>query len=149
MRRKPRVLFLCTHNSARSQMAEAFLRHAAGEHFEAHSAGLEATEIHPMTLQVMREVGIDLVAEGRRSKSLIDEYLTPRVHIGYLITVCQKAEKQCPTYPGVGLREYWEIEDPAAAEGGEQERLDAFRAARDEIASRVADFIEREVRDSA
>ena len=129
MKRKPRVLFLCTHNSARSQMAEAFLRRYGDEHFDAHSAGLEPTQIHPLTLHVMQEVGINLEIEGHRSKSLIDEYFTPKLHLGYLITVCRKAEANCPTLPGVSLREYWEIEDPAAFEGTEAERQDRFRRA--------------------
>ncbi len=144
MERRPRVMFLCTHNSARSQMAEAFLRHYAGDIFEAHSAGLEATQVHPLTQTAMAEIGIDLAAEGHRSKSLIDEYLRPQVHLGYLITVCRKAEDRCPTYPGVGLREYWEIEDPATFEGPDDAKLDRFRAARDEIEARVKEFVARE-----
>lgn len=144
MKRKPRVLFLCTHNSARSQMAEAFLRRYGDEHFEAHSAGLEPTQIHSLTLQVMEEVGIDLQADGHQAKGLIDQYLTPQVHLGYLITVCQKAEENCPTYPGISLREYWEIKDPATFDGPEDEALERFRTARDEIEARVKAFIARE-----
>lgn len=105
MSNKPRALFLCTHNSARSQMAEAFLRKYGSDRFEAHSAGLEPAEIHPMTLQVMSEVGIDLLGNGQRSKGL-DEYLM-KVHVGYLITVCANAEAQCPIFPGVSVREDW------------------------------------------
>ncbi len=144
MVKRPRVLFLCTHNSARSQMAEAFLRRYAGEHFEAHSAGLEPTEIHPLTRRVMEEVGIDLQSEGHRSKGLIEEYLDKQVHVGYLITVCSNAEEKCPIYPGVGVREYWGFEDPAAFEGTEGERLARFRETRDLIDSRVKTFVEAE-----
>ncbi len=144
MKKRPKVLFLCTHNSARSQMAEAFLRHYGGEFFEAHSAGLNPRAIHPYTYQVMQEVGIDLAAEGHRSKELIEEYFKPKVHIGYLITVCQRAEAECPSYPGVSVRYYWEIEDPAAATGSEEEKLARFRAVRDEIAGRVKAFIAAE-----
>lgn len=132
-RKKPRVLFLCTGNSARSQMAEAFLRKHGGDRFEAHSAGLEPKEIHPYTYQVMAEVGIDL--SSHRPKGL-DEYLM-KMHIGYLITVCQNAEEKCPIYPGPVVREYWGFEDPAAFEGSEEEKLAKFRQVRDQIEARV------------
>jgi arsenate reductase len=139
------VLFLCTQNSARSQMAEAFLRKYGAAHFEAHSAGLEPAQIHPLTLRVMREIGIDLEAEGHRSKSLFDEYFQPQVHVGYLITVCSNAEAKCPIYPGVSVREYWGFEDPAAFAGSEAERLAKFREIRDAIAARVRAFIAQEI----
>ncbi len=142
MNKVARVLFLCTHNSARSQMAEAFLRKHGSEHFEAHSAGLEPTDIHPMTLQVMQEIGIDLLSEGHRSKGL-DEYLM-KVHVGYLITVCANAEAKCPIFPGVSVREHWGLDDPAAAEGTEAERLAKFRVVRDQIEELVRAFIVRE-----
>ncbi|MFP4345282.1 MAG: arsenate reductase ArsC [Anaerolineales bacterium] len=145
MAKRPRVLFLCTHNSARSQMAEAFLRKYGDEHFEAHSAGLEPAEIHPLTRRVMEEAGIDLQAEGYRSKGLIEEYLDKQVHVGYLITVCSNAEEKCPIYPGVGVREYWGFEDPAAFEGSEEERLARFRETRDLIEARVKAFVEAEM----
>lgn len=137
MDRKPRVLFLCTHNAARSQMAEAFLREYAGDRFDVHSAGLEPTEIHPLARQVMAEKGIDL--EGQRSKSLFEYYM--KVHIGYLITVCSNAEAKCPIMPMVGSRLYWPIDDPAAFEGTEEERLATFREARDEIERRIKDWL--------
>ncbi len=144
MAKRPKVLFVCTHNSARSQMAEAFLRRYGADFFEAHSAGLHPGEIHPYTYQVMREVGIDLAAEGHRSKGLIEEYFIRQVHVGYLITVCQRAEAECPTYPGVSVRQYWEIEDPVAFQGSEEEKLARFRAVRDEIEARVKAFIAAE-----
>ncbi len=142
MQRKPRVLFLCTQNSARSQMAETFLRQYGGDVFEAHSAGLEPSVINPLTLQVMREIGYDLEGAGQRSKSL-DEYMF-KVHVGYLITVCANAEARCPTFPGVGVREYWGFEDPAALEGTLEEKLAKFREIRDQIEARVRAFIARE-----
>lgn len=142
MSKKPRVLFLCTHNSARSQMAEAFLRKYGSDDFEALSAGLEPATIHPMTLDVMHEVGFDLLSDGHRSKGL-DEYFM-KVHIGYLITVCANAEAKCPIFPGVSVREYWGLDDPAAAEGTEEERLAKFREIRDEMEDRVRAFIARE-----
>ncbi|MBN1261308.1 MAG: arsenate reductase ArsC [Anaerolineae bacterium] len=141
MERKPRVLFLCTHNSARSQMAEAFLRVYGGDCFEACSAGLEPAQINPFTLRVMKEVGIDLEAEGHYSKGLITEFFDKQVHIGYLITVCSNAEAKCPIYPGVSVREYWGFEDPAAFEGDEEETLEKFREIRDLIEARVKVFI--------
>jgi arsenate reductase len=133
------VLFLCTGNTARSQMAEAFLRRYGGERFEAASAGLEPSEINPMTRQVMEEVGYDL--EGQWSKS-VDEYLGKK-HFGYLVTVCAEAEKQCPkAFPGVGQRVHWPFDDPAAHEGTEEERLETFRRVRDEIEAKVKAWIE-------
>jgi arsenate reductase len=144
MTKKIPVLFLCTHNAARSQMAQAFLRKYGGETFSAHSAGLKPTEIHPMTRKVMKEVGIDLAALGHESKDIYDAYLEPQVHLGYLITVCSNAEANCPIYPGVSERRYWPVQDPAAVEGSEEERMTAFREARDELEARVKAFIEEE-----
>jgi arsenate reductase len=134
---KTRVLFLCTGNSARSQMAEAFLRHFAGDRFEAFSAGLEPAGINPLTVRVMDEIGISLAEHS--SKSLFD--FMGRMHFGYLVTLCSHAEQSCPAvFPGVGQRLHWDLEDPSAAEGSEEERLDVFRRIRDEIADRVLAF---------
>ncbi|HNT76484.1 MAG TPA: arsenate reductase ArsC [Anaerolineae bacterium] len=144
MSEKVRVLFLCTQNSARSQMAEAFLRQVGGDRFEVHSAGLEPALIHPYTYQVMAEVGIDLMAQGHRSKSLIEEYLDKQVHLGYLITVCGNAEAKCPIYPWGGVREYWGFADPADFEGTPAVRLAKFREVRDLIAERVKVFVAQE-----
>lgn len=145
MSNQVRVLFLCTQNSARSQMAEAFLRQVGGNRFEAHSAGLEPAPIHPYTYQVMAEVGIDLLAQGHRSKSLITEYFDQQVHLGYLITVCGNAEAQCPIYPWGGVREYWGLDDPAAFAGTPAAQLAKFREVRDLIAERVKLFVAQEV----
>ncbi len=134
---KERVLFLCTGNSCRSQMAEAFLRFYAGDRFEVYSAGLEPTEIHPMTYEVMAEVGLDLA--GQRSKS-VDEYLG-KVKFQYLITVCSDADKNCPTtWPGVVSRMHWSFEDPAKFTGTRAEKLDKFREVRDQIMLRISDW---------
>ncbi len=141
---KVRVLFLCSQNSARSQMAEAFLRLYGSDRFEAHSAGLEPAPIHPYTHQVMAEVGIDLLGDGHRAKSLIDEYFEKQVYLGYLITVCSNAEAKCPIYPWGGIREYWGFEDPAAFVGTLEEQLAKFREVRDQIAARVKAFVEQE-----
>lgn len=138
MNDKQRVLFLCTGNSARSQMAEAFLRHYAGEHFEVHSAGLEPKGIHPLTFQVMEEIGLPL--SGHTSKG-VNIYLG-KMLFQYLITVCDKAEQNCPTlWPGVNQRLHWSFEDPAAFEGTEEEQLARFREVRDQTKQKVQDWI--------
>jgi arsenate reductase (thioredoxin) len=132
--KKTKVLFLCIGNSARSQIAEAFLRCWAGDRFEVHSAGLEAKGISPYTLRAMEELGYDL--SQQRSKD-VTEYLG-KDHFGYLITVCTRAEERCPrTFLGVSQRIHWPIDDPAAFEGTEEETLEAYRRARDEIAVRL------------
>ncbi len=134
MERKPKVLFLCTGNSARSQMAEAFVRHYAGDWLEPHSAGLEPKGMHRHTVRVMQEIGIDV--SGQKSKSV-------RVYLGttlfeYLITVCQHAEENCPTtFLGFGTKLHWAFDDPAAFEGTEAATLARFRAVRDQIEAQV------------
>ncbi len=130
---KPKVMFLCTHNSARSQMAEAFLRRYGGDKFDVYSAGLEPTEIHPFAKQVMEELGFDMT--GHRSKDL--QQFLGKTHFGYLITVCARAEEQCPIFPGVSLRLHWPLADPAAFEGTEVEKLEKFREIRDQIHERI------------
>jgi arsenate reductase len=131
---RPRVLFACTHNSARSQMAEAYLRAMAGDAFEALSAGTEATAIRPETVTVMEEVGIGLA--GQRSKS-IDEFRDSP--IDWYITVCDDAREACPFLPGARASQHWSVADPAAIHG--PQRLEAFRAARDEVRRRVEQFV--------
>ena len=130
---KPRVLFLCTGNSARSQMAEAFLRQYVGDRFEVYSAGLEPKGIHPLTRQVLAEVGLDI--SGQTSKDL-GQFLG-QVHFGYLITVCSNAEARCPVFPGMGFRLHWPFDDPAASTGSAVAQLAGFRRVRDEIAARI------------
>lgn len=135
---KTKVLFLCTGNSARSQMGEAFLRHYADDHYDVHSAGLEPKGINPYTVQVMKEKGIDM--SGHRSKD-VTEYLG-KVNFGYLITVCGHAEANCPTtFLGVSNRIHWPFDDPAAAEGSEEEILAKFRDVRDQIAVKVQEWV--------
>ena len=131
---KIKVLFLCTGNSARSQMAEAFLRKYAGDRFEAYSAGMEPRGIHPYTNRVMEEIGISLT--GQYSKD-IREYMG-KVHFGYLIILCDEAEKTCPkTFPGISQRLHWSFEDPAAIGGSDDEKLAKFREVRDQIDQRI------------
>lgn len=134
---KSRVLFLCTGNSARSQMSEALLRKMAGDRFEVHSAGLEPTVIHPMTVKVLEEIGID--TRDQYAKPLT-EYLG-KVHFSYLITVCSNAEERCPIFPGMGQRLHWPFEDPAAFAGSEEEKLDFFRSIRDQIQTKIQQWI--------
>ena len=131
---KAKVLFLCTGNSARSQMAEAFLRKYGGDEFEAYSAGLEPKGITPYTERVMKEIGISL--SGQRSKH-VEEYMG-KVHFGHLIIVCDEAERNCPaTFPGLGRRLHWSFEDPAAFVGSDDEKLAKFREVRDQIERRI------------
>ena len=131
---KQRVLFLCTGNSARSQMAEAYVRKYASDNFEAYSAGLEPKAINPLTIKVMEEAGFDM--SGHRSKA-IAEYLG-KVHFQYLITVCDDADKNCPAvWPGVNQRLHWSFEDPAKFAGTEAQKLAKFRQVRDLIDARV------------
>jgi arsenate reductase (thioredoxin) len=135
---KIKVLFLCTGNSARSQIAEAFLRKYGGDEFEAYSAGLEPKGITPYTERVMEEIGISL--SGQRSKH-IKEYMG-RVHFGYVITLCDEAEASCPTtFPGIFQRLYWPFEDPAAFTGSEDEKLAKFREVRDQIEQRIKTWL--------
>ncbi len=134
---KPRVLFLCTGNSARSQMAEALLRKMAGNHFEVHSAGLEPTVIHPTTVKVLEEIGIDTSEQYAKP---LTTYLG-KTHFSYLITVCSKAEERCPFFPGMGQRLHWPFDDPADFDGSDKERLDFFRTIRDQIQARIQQWL--------
>lgn len=135
---KLRVLFLCTGNSARSQMAEAFLRRYGGERYEPHSAGLEPKGLNPLTVRVMSEVGIDV--SGQASKGV--EIYLGKMLFQYLITVCDDADKNCPTvWPGVNKRMHWSFQDPAAVEGTEEERLAKFREVRDLIEKKIKEWL--------
>lgn len=133
---RQRVLFICTHNSARSQMAEGMLRAWAADRFEAHSAGTEATHVRPHAVTAMAEIGIDISAQ--RSKTL-ERYLGQAWD--WVITVCDRARESCPVFPGAERTSHWGFDDPAAVEGTEEERLAAFRRVRDEIAGRLRLFI--------
>ena len=126
-----RVLFLCTHNSARSQMAEGMLRAWAGERYEAHSAGSEATFVRPEAIQVMSELGIDI--SGHESKA-ISRY--DGQDFDYAVTVCEDASEACPYFPARHAL-HWSFEDPSVAAANPKERLAVFRTVRDEIASHV------------
>jgi arsenate reductase len=129
---KRRVLFKCTHNSARSQMAEGLLRYIGNERFEVFSAGTEATLMRPMAIQVMAELGIDI--SHQQSKTL-DRYLGEP--FDDVITVCDTAAEACPVFPGAVRRRHWSFEDPSKATGSEFEQLQVYRKVRDEIRSRI------------
>jgi arsenate reductase (thioredoxin) len=133
---RPRVLFLCTHNSARSQMAEGFLRARAGDRFEAGSAGTEKTAVNPLAIRVMAERGVDL--GGHASKVYDDVASEPW---DYLITVCDDANERCPWVPGSVTRLHWSFPDPSRAIGTEEERLAVFRQVRDQIEERLTDWL--------
>lgn len=137
MNQKPRVLFLCSGNTARSQMAEAFLRKYADDRFEVHSAGLEPGVINPFTVRVMEEKGIDM--SQHYSKGL-DTYIG-KEHFSYLITVCDRAAEKCPIFPGMGMRLNWSFDDPAALEGSDEEKLAKFRSVRDQIEEKILEWL--------
>ena len=129
----PRVLFLCTHNSARSQMAEGLLRHLSGGRVEAHSAGTEATAVRPLAIRAMAELGISL--SGQTSKTLT-RYLGESFDA--VITVCDDANESCPVFPGARARLHWSLPDPSRATGAEAEQLAVYRRVRDELRRRIA-----------
>ena len=129
-----RVLFLCTHNSARSQMAEGLLRHCGGDRFAAFSAGTEATHVRPLAIRAMAELGVDIA--GHESKTL-ERYL--REPFDEVITVCDAANESCPVFPGAAKRRHWSFDDPSKATGTAEEQLAVYRRVRDEIWSRIED----------
>jgi len=129
---KPKVLFLCTGNSARSQMAEGYLRHIADERYQALSAGIEPKGLNPLAVETMQEIGIDISAQQSKDVvSLLGQ------HIPYVVTVCDNARERCPIFPGTWKFLHWSFEDPAAVEGSREERLAAFRCVRDQIIVRI------------
>jgi len=133
---KQRVLFLCTHNSARSQMAEGFLRSLAGDRFEVASAGTQGTRVHPLAVRAMADLAIDL--SGHTSKT-VDEFVEQPWD--YVITVCDAANEACPVFPKKSSRLHWSFEDPSQAAGTDDQRLEVFRRVRDQIKRRIADWI--------
>jgi arsenate reductase len=136
MTNRKRVLFLCTGNSARSQMSEGLLRHLGGDRFEVFSAGTEPSRVNPLAIEAMREIDIDI--SGHRSKS-VDECIGQE--FDYVITVCDNANEHCPIFPGNTKRIHWSFIDPAAAEGDEAARLSVFRRVRNEIQQRLRLFL--------
>ena len=131
-----RVLFVCTHNSARSQMAEGLLRHHAGQHFEAFSAGTEPGSLHPLAVRAMGELGIDISSQSPKS---VDEFVSQ--DFDAVVTVCDQAKESCPVFPGATQQLHWSFEDPSRAQGSEAKRLEVFRRVRDEIMVHIRQFV--------
>ena len=129
---KRRVLFLCTHNSARSQMAEGLLRSLGGDQFEAFSAGTEATHVRPLAIRVMAELDIDI---SDQESETLDRYLTEPFDA--VITVCDQANEACPVFFGARQRMHWSFPDPNKAEGSEEQQLAVYRQVRDAIRARI------------
>lgn len=129
---KPKVLFLCTGNSARSQMAEGYLRHVAADKFEPLSAGVEPKGLNPLAVEAMHEIGIEI--SQQKSKD-VGRFLGQ--NIPYVVTVCDNAKKHCPTFAGAQQLLHWSIDDPAEATGTHDEKLAVFRRVRDEIKKRI------------
>jgi arsenate reductase (thioredoxin) len=133
---KKKVLFLCTHNSCRSQMAEGLVNADLGDRFEAYSAGTVATAVNPLAVKVLAEIGIDISAH--RSKTL-DEFAAEQ--FDYVITLCGSAKEQCPVFFGGVERIHIGFDDPSQLPGSDEEKLPEFRRVRDEIRSRIAAFL--------
>jgi arsenate reductase len=135
---KKRVIFVCIHNSARSQMAEAFLNRICGDEFEVHSAGLEPGRLNPVVVEAMAELGYDLAANPTKG---VEGYLRKGTWFQYVITVCDEASaEKCPIFPGVSKRMHWSFPDPSSFKGTPAEKLAATREVRDLIRTRVEEF---------
>ena len=129
---KKRVIFICTHNSARSQMAEGLLRHLARDRFEVYSAGTQSTRVNPLAIKAMAEKGIDI---SRHTSDHVDKYMG--IEFDYVITVCDHAKDTCPYFPTNKTQWHWSFEDPSAASGSAAEKLAKFREIRDQIEQRL------------
>ena len=136
---KKRVMFICIHNSGRSQIGEAFLRHLAGERFEVASAGIEAGTLNPLVVKAMAEKGVSM--EGHYAKKAQD-YVDQGEHFDYVITVCDESNaERCPMFPGKHVRMHWGFPDPSAFTGTDEEKLAGIRPIRDAIEGKVREFI--------
>ena len=136
---RPRVLFLCTHNSARSQMAEGLLRSMAGDRFEAGSAGTERTSVNPLAIRAMAELGIDI---GHHTSKQYESVM--HQPWDYVITVCDDAKESCPLVPGSVKRLHWSFADPSQATGDDAQRLAVFRGVRDQIRDCLTAWLQNE-----
>ena len=135
-----RVLFLCTHNSSRSQMAEGLLRARGGARFAVFSAGTHPRAVHPLAVRAMAEIGIDISeAAGYRAKGI--EAFADQPPMDLVVTVCDEAAEECPFFPGARRQEHWGFPDPSAVTGAEEERLTAFRHVRDGLSARIDAFL--------
>lgn len=137
---KSKVLFICVHNSARSQMAEAWLNYTCGDFFEAQSAGLEPGRLNPLVVQVMKEVGIDL--SQKKTQAVFDVWKSSQL-FQYVVTVCSESEaKGCPVFAGVTSRLHWPFRDPSQLTGSDETRLNEVRKIRDEIRCKIEEWCE-------
>lgn len=132
-----KILFLCTGNSCRSQMAEGFARHLAGEQWEIYSAGLAPSRVNPRAIQVMSEIGIDIHKQWSKGLDAV-----PIAELDTVVTLCGDAEESCPTLPGKHTRIHWPLSDPAQATGTDEQIMTVFRAVRNEIEWRVQDLLQ-------
>jgi arsenate reductase len=143
---KQKVLFICVHNSARSQMAEAWLNYTCHDYFDAHSAGLEPGKLNPLAVQVMAEVGIDI--SRKKTQSTFDVFKSGQF-FSYVITVCDEANaERCPIFPGPSQRLHWSFADPSTVTGSEEEKLNQVRRIRDEIRCKVEEWCENACSDA-
>jgi len=139
MSAKSKVLFVCTHNSARSQMAEALLNHIAGERFEAMSAGIDPGVVNPLAIEVMKEIGIDI--SGNETKMVFELYRSGKM-FQYIIGVCDNTTmEKCPIFPGVNRRLDWTFRDPATFRGSDEQKLEQTRNIRNEIETKIRNFV--------
>lgn len=139
---KKRVIFVCVHNSARSQMAEAFLKRVAGDRFRAQSAGLEPGRLNPVVVEVMKEISIDI---SRNSTNSMYDFIQEGRTYDYVITVCDESSaSSCPVFPGDARRFHWSFDDPSGFSGTSPEILEKTRAVRDQIRSKIEDFVRPE-----
>ncbi len=137
---KKRVMFICIHNSGRSQIGEAILRNLAGDRFEVHSAGIEAGKLNPLVVKSMEEIGISM--EGHYAKKAL-EYIDRGEHFDYVITVCDETNaERCPMFPGKHVRIHWGFPDPSALTGTDEEKLAGIRPIRDAIAAKVKEWLD-------
>ncbi|MBI4386562.1 MAG: arsenate reductase ArsC, partial [Elusimicrobia bacterium] len=140
---KTRVLFVCIHNSGRSQMAEALLKSLAGDRFEAESAGFEPGKLNPLAVDVLKEIGIDI--SKNKTKSVFDLYTQGRMY-QHVVTVCDESSaEKCPIFPGLAKRRHWSFQDPAGFTGPREQRLAKTRAVRDQIKAKIEEFIKTPV----
>jgi arsenate reductase (thioredoxin) len=138
---KKKILILCTGNSCRSQMAEGFLRHLGGDKFEVFSAGVKPTQVNPLTIKVMAEMGVDI--SSYRSKS-VKEFIGQK--FDYVITVCDNAKQTCPMFPGNSQKIHWNLDDPAEIEGAEEKKLIIFKKVRDQIRENISKFLKKNLK---
>ena len=135
----PRVLFVCVHNSGRSQMSEAFLKHYAGDRFDAQSAGLEPGELNPLVVEAMAEIGIDI--SQNKTKSVFDIWKSGEL-FQYVISVCdEESAEKCPIFPGPTTRVHWSFHDPSKVTGSYEQKMQKVREIRDGIASKIQDWL--------